>query len=164
MRMGINPSRQRSQKKYTKTISMEPEDFLHIFPDAKQFKSKSSATPLDGQVQLRTLYQMRYKSAKELTELFGKNWFVTRHRNSVGLFVGEVKFSLRVKTIHNFASICDWDNQDEEIDQETSCVESLPYLYISYRFTNFAYDHDKSQPKGLWRQEAEKIMNRSISQ
>jgi len=157
MRMSVNPYRQQYQKHHNKTIDMEAEDFHALFPNSKAFKAKKSAVPRDGKSRLRTTHQARFKSPKELEALLGVDWYITRYKNCVGLFVGELIFSLKKKLIHNFAT--EISNNQETVDQATSCVETLTYLHVSFMFVRYSYSNRADC--SLWRQQADRMMNDS---
>ena len=130
MATSVNPQGQNPRRNWTIKFPFDEDAFFHLFPDAVEFKTSSSET--QQRVRTTRTHQQVYPSAQDAEHLFGREWYNVHYFNNVGVFVGEVVFTLCRVTNIQFMTQCD-KRQVVEIPGTRQTL-TVPFLHISFLF------------------------------
>jgi len=98
MKMMVRPWDPRADGRYSSKYPMSVQKWLTLFPDSTSLEPKASRIKMSAPrrnlyKQKRKLFDLKLHHPEQLQHIFGKRWFITHERDSVGVFVC-VKLSL----------------------------------------------------------------------
>ena len=133
IRYKINPRAINPQRNHSVSLPFKLEVYLAMFPDAKKI-------PLKKKVELKyhnlsNIYTYTC-NVTELESVFGKDWFFTHLDQSVGVFVGDITFTLKEKLVSQYQTKLE-EGTYSTIMPETISLLGQRYLYISFSFAKY---------------------------